>query len=582
MKILMILISFLNLVIAPIFSNDAAASSNTKKRYSRARRTKLGSRGGSNSSQKKRQEQNLMEDYSRFVFSSYGTTLQYGQSYNLQSMLKYDVHKYYKENGSEQDLNEKFCFGPYMKLTSTVSGPGGEAIDLKAGDGTICTYIKPNTNYAISLTDATEKQISQAVKKNATPCMTSVDKRRVCITRNGQDLQTMHLTSEVYLDTKPYVSQITDAIGKVKTSCGEFTKQMASINDKMGLGVPLTSGLGMALSGAATAVGYMNYKATNEQDELLADHKNKQTKLVQTIIGNKDNIKYNMKPEDLTTQNLFKKDLTGESDNSVKIEKIKAEPQSEIIEKPAEKIDTVHTKEHKELCEKFMSFGENVYIRNFVNGTAVEEVEEKGKKVQKYVVNKLCGPGGTKDSTCILPAGHSEDVKKDGAYTIIVKDADVLKHFTGIKSVTRNNILTYITAKGNCCEKARKTSGTDTCIYPDNTTQTNGDQGTGEKVVKSTEKNKTIMNFNNLQDELKESGTNIDANHKKSRTLDITTAALSGTSAITSTISMGLSVSTIEVVKKSLETLKECKKAVKDLKLLNNKYVAEQNQAEGE
>ena len=192
-KILMILTVFVNFVIAPVFSSPVFAR--VKTRYSRARRTKVaGSRGGTGSGNKKAQEQNLMEDFTRFVFSSYGTTLQYGQSYNLQNMLKYSVYKYYRENGSEAELNEQFCFGPYMKLTSTVAGAGGENIDLRATNGTVCTYIKPNTNYAITLIDATDKQISDAVKKNSTPCKTSVDKRRVCITRNGQDLQTMHLT----------------------------------------------------------------------------------------------------------------------------------------------------------------------------------------------------------------------------------------------------------------------------------------------------------------------------------------------------------------------------------------------------
>lgn len=572
MKILMVLISFLNFVIAPIFSNDAAASSNTKKRYSRARRTKLGSRSGGTSSQKKRQEQNLMEDFSRFVFSTYGKTLQYGQSYNLQDMLKYDVNKYYKENGSEQDLNEKFCFGPYMKLTSNVSGPGGEAIDLKAGDRTICTYIKPNTNYAISLTDATEKQISQAVKKNATPCMTSVDKRRVCITRNGQDLQTMHLTSEIYLDTKPYISQITDAIGKVKTSCGEFTKQMASINDKMGLGVPLTSGLGMALSGAATAVGYMNYKATNEQDELLAEYGSNQRKFVEAILNSKLEKRSNFP----TQEELEKQDWT----KDVNITDWFVKPNGEEPELP--KKEPVHTEEHKALCEIFLEFKkqetDKIYIREMVDGAGEKSNYCKTKEPLKDYSNYICiretqRKGG-------IPGEHPYFVFKNIVKRVFFETDEEFKN----EVVSRDAIERYLIKVGTCCKDGWQASSDkeSVCIYPGiETTETNEDALKDAKTEYENEMRKLL----DMQNKLKADGSAvkaINANHKKSRTLDITTAALSGTSAITSTISMGLSVSTIETIKKSLETLKECKKAVRDLKVLNNKYVAEQNQAEGE
>ena len=569
-KILMVLITFFDLV----SSNVTFASSNN--RYSRARRTKLaGSRGGTGgtSSQKKRKEQNLMEDYSRFLFSSYNKTLQYGQSYNLQDMLKYDVHKYYKEHGSQDELNEQFCFGPYMKLTSNITGTGGEVVDLRAGDGTVCTYIKPNTNYAITLTDATEKQISNAVKKNATPCMTSADKRRVCITRNGQDLQTMHLTTEMYLDTKPHITAITEAINKVKTSCGDFTKSMATINSQLGLGVSLTSGLGMALSGAATAVGYMNYKATGEQEEMLADYKgDSQQKFRDALFASPFDLK-GVVP-------LQKKELKTFDWSTIKIDDLKLKEGYEVIEqtqtKPEKVKDTIHTEAHKLLCQEFMDVNpkEKGYIRKIVDGTDAK-----------------CKDGATPQDICVRPAGgiKGQDGKEiEKSYVYFIKKSRV-KDLFGITPTT-SEIFSYLTKDGNCCKTGRqKAEDQAVCEYPyAETIQTNQqvqvDPEDERKLTSNQIQNKKII-LKDLQEKLKADSDNVkalNANHKKSRNLDIATAALSGTSALSSGIGMGMSIAAIQSVEKSIIQLKQCKKDINDLRMLNNKYVSLQDEADTE
>lgn len=536
-KMLMVLITFFDLV----SSSVTFASSNN--RYSRARRTKLaGSRGGTGgtNAQKKRKEQNLMEDYSRFLFSSYNKTLQYGQSYNLQDMLKYDVHKYYKEHGSQDELNEQFCFGPYMKLTSNITGTGGEVVDLRAGDGTVCTYIKPNTNYAITLTDATEKQISNAVKKNATPCMTSADKRRVCITRNGQDLQTMHLTTEMYLDTKPHITAITEAINKVKTSCGDFTKSMATINSQLGLGVSLTSGLGMALSGAATAVGYMNYKATNEQDELLADHKDNQQKFLDAIQNSK------FKKEGNTDYNTL--DLGGDSEDSVKIPELNKHTTQEEPKEPTPTPEAQKMQKHYELCRKLRDIDSNkAYIRYFnITNTEVITYTSKEKTTEIGRVN-------------------IDDVK-----TTFVDLNDI------------NKLDSYLRVAGNCCEEDNTESGKK-CTYPEAKKLVMAQTET--KLTEAEKDELEKAKLLSLQDKIKKGSETVEelnANHKKSRNMDIATAALSGTSALSSGIGMGISIAAIQSVEKSIIQLKQCKKDINDLRMLNNKYVSLQDEADTE
>ncbi len=567
LKILMILTVFVNFVVAPVFSSPVFARvKNT--RYSRARRTKVaGSRGGTGSGNKKAQEQNLMEDFTRFVFSSYGTTLQYGQSYNLQNMLKYSVYKYYKENGSEAELNEQFCFGPYMKLTSTVAGAGGENIDLRATNGTVCTYIKPNTNYAITLIDATDKQISDAVKKNSTPCMTSVDKRRVCITRNGQDLQTMHLTSAIYLDTKPYIEKLSELIGKVQTSCGEFAKQMADINDKLGLGVPLSSGFGMALSGAATAVGYMNYKATKEQDELLEKYREKLREFRDVLV----NSKLEKETKNFPTEEFFK-GLDWSKD--VKIKEWFKKYSNQSIEE-YEEYD-LEGDEYRELCGRFMDVVDDDSANNNI----------------RFIKDKITSletgcTGALNSEVCVSFKDNIAKFRGVSYYEIEGKFTDIMNPIYNVKSednskITAKRVINYIIAAGNCCTDVRTDSGSGKCKYPKARQQA---KKVREGLQSETEYDEEIRKLTNLQDELKKEGDiikNIEENHKKSRALDITTAALSGVSAVTSVASMGLSIAAIETIKKSIETVKQCKKDVRDLKTLNKEYVNKQTEADEE
>ena len=193
----------------------------------------------------------------RFLNSVHLDKLYYDESYSLSTMLLPSVYNYYYTNGTAK-LDEKFCFGPYMKLVGMDSSG---AMDVVSAEGEIkCVDLLPKYSYSVSLLNGTNSQISSVVDNSGL----SSDRRKLYVTRAGNLIASMYLESEIFVDVSEYEKKINSAVQTAREKCGAFVNDMEKLKSQITYGVSLTSGVGSVLSTGSTVVGALSLKNTKD------------------------------------------------------------------------------------------------------------------------------------------------------------------------------------------------------------------------------------------------------------------------------------------------------------------------------
>lgn len=501
----------------------------------------------------------LLENLSRFQSSVFGEKLMYGKSYALQDMFTIATHSYYYKNGSQAELKEQFCFGPYMKLTGVGASSSATSSVVEANGSLQCVDLEKDTIYSLSLLDATDGQIENALHTSSVSGVVSGDQRVAYVSRSGNPIATQYFNSEKYIDVSEYAKKINEAVAMAKSSCGSFKSDMDKLKSQLGFGVALSSGIGVALSGASTGVGIYNIKKTNE---------------VQSTIKKQENMQKNLE-EIARSSDAGYQEVTDKNSGNFN------------VSQKAEKDIVADNRENKEENAISKITDLKSLSATLVNKTSCEHIESFKEYCEK-------GPGKSGDKKCKdFPSSESGNNYLKGMKAYSGGD----EYYEGCFSSPDGNLKLE---EKICYSDPKKTKVCDSCFqncqYSDhkkNCVELKNDfKALSEdakrrwifseaydeytKLKKECDvANGKVDTVNKSSEQYKKYVDSVDSSMKTSRNLDIVQAGLSGASTIASGVSLGFSVSAIGTVGDAIDELSKCNDAISKLRNVYGEYKAE-------
>lgn len=509
----------------------------------------------------------LLENLSRFQSSVFGEKLMYGKSYALQDMFTIATHSYYYKNGSQAELKEQFCFGPYMKLTGVGASSSATSSVVEANGSLQCVDLEKDTIYSLSLLDATDGQIENALHTSSVSGVVSGDQRVAYVSRSGNPIATQYFNSEKYIDVSEYAKKINEAVATAKSSCGSFKSDMDKLKSQLGFGVALSSGIGVALSGASTGVGIYNIKKTNEVQSTIKKQENMQKNL-EEIARSSDTVYQNVEENDKKS---------GKFNVSKKAEKdIIADNRTDKTKNEISKITDLRslnaTLENKEICEHIESF--KVWCTN--NGKAdCKVVTVDGKPIT------CCGELSHTDENLAMQRYSGGDEYYKGCFNSSNKLQTEICYKKGSDGKKTDESC------ANCSDAECEKVPLKNCIELKNDWNALSEDvkrrwifseayGEYTKLKKECDvANGKVDTVNKSSEQYKKYVDSVDSSMKTSRNLDIIQAGLSGASTIASGVSLGFSVSAIGTVGDAIDELSKCNAAISKLRNVYGEYKAE-------
>lgn len=502
----------------------------------------------------------LLENLSRFQSSVFGEKLMYGKSYALQDMFTIATHSYYYKNGSQAELKEQFCFGPYMKLTGVGASSSATSSVVEANGSLQCVDLEKDTIYSLSLLDATDGQIENALHTSSVSGVVSGDQRVAYVSRSGNPIATQYFNSEKYIDVSEYAKKINEAVAMAKSSCGSFKSDMDKLKSQLGFGVALSSGIGVALSGASTGVGIYNIKKTNE---------------VQSTIKKQENMQKNLN-EIAKSNGVVYEDVEEDGKKSGKFD----------VSQKAE--DEIENKEKNEISKFTDLRSLNVTLKNDGSCEHIESFKEYCEK----------GPGKSETPACgTVPSDENGNDYLKGMRAYSGGDEYYEGCFSGPDDnlTLKDSICYELDSNGKktdkeCtgCDKSKCTEEPKkNCVELKNDFKALSEDAKRrwifseayEKYTKLKKEcdvaNGKVDTVNKSSEQYKKYVDSVDSSMKTSRNLDIVQAGLSGASTIASGVSLGFSVSAIGTVGDAIDELSKCNDAISKLRNVYGEYKAE-------
>lgn len=495
----------------------------------------------------------LLENLSRFQSSVFGEKLMYGKSYALQDMFTIATHSYYYKNGSQAELKEQFCFGPYMKLTGVGASSSATSSVVEANGSLQCVDLEKDTIYSLSLLDATDGQIENALHTSSVSGVVSGDQRVAYVSRSGNPIATQYFNSEKYIDVSEYAKKINEAVATAKSSCGSFKSDMDKLKSQLGFGVALSSGIGVALSGASTGVGIYNIKKTNEVQSTIKKQENMQKNLEE--IARSNDAGY----QEVTDKNSGVFDVKQMTEKEIVADRRTDKTKNEIS-KITDLKSLSATLVNKESCEHTESFKE--YCGKL--GTSACGTVPSDENSKDYLKGMRAYSGGDEYYDGCFDA-NSKLVEK-----ICYSDLDKTK----VCDSCSQESCQYSEPKKNCVElkndfKALSEDAKRRWIF-------SGAYEAYTKLKKECDvANGKVDTVNKSKEQYKKYVESVDSSMKTSRNLDIIQAGLSGASTIASGVSLGFSVSAIGTVGDAIDELSKCNDAISKLRNVYGEYKAE-------
>lgn len=499
----------------------------------------------------------LLENLSRFQSSVFGEKLMYGKSYALQDMFTIATHSYYYKNGSQAELKEQFCFGPYMKLTGVGASSSATSSVVEANGSLQCVDLEKDTIYSLSLLDATDGQIENALHTSSVSGVVSGDQRVAYVSRSGNPIATQYFNSEKYIDVSEYAKKINEAVATAKSSCGSFKSDMDKLKSQLGFGVALSSGIGVALSGASTGVGIYNIKKTNEVQSTIKKQENMQKNLEE--IARSNDTDYKKKTFEIG-KNIGKDENNNETtQGNTGVQDRKENEISKVTDLKSLSATLVnegsckHIESFKEYCEKgpgksgtlacgTVPSDENKgnYLKGMKAYSGGGEYYEGCFDSANKLVEKICYSDAGKTKVC-------DDCSQNCQYSDPKKNCVELKN--DFKALSEDAKRRWIFSEAyDKYTKLKK--------------ECDVANGKVDTVNKSSEQYKKYVE-------------SVDSSMKTSRNLDIVQAGLSGASTIASGVSLGFSVSAIGTVGDAIDELSKCNDAISKLRNVYGEYKAE-------
>lgn len=514
----------------------------------------------------------LLENLSRFQSSVFGEKLMYGKSYALQDMFTIATHSYYYKNGSQAELKEQFCFGPYMKLTGVGASSSATSSVVEANGSLQCVDLEKDTIYSLSLLDATDGQIENALHTSSVSGVVSGDQRVAYVSRSGNPIATQYFNSEKYIDVSEYAKKINEAVATAKSSCGSFKSDMDKLKSQLGFGVALSSGIGVALSGASTGVGIYNIKKTNEVQSTIKKQENMQKNLNEIVES--AGVVYDQTSEKYQVE---KKSSEEEKNKQNENEKKWQEAQ-EKGEPPKKEIDVntaltslrAELKPNANVCDNLESF--KVWCTN--NGsTNCKTVKVDDKEFE------CCGKLSDTDKNKAMKLYSNNDEYYSNCWT---NETAFRKKICYKKDNKGNKTNEPCANCSGCIEETLKN-----CVELENDWNALSEDAKRRwifseaydeytKLKKECDvANGKVDTVNKSREQYKKYVDSVDSSMKTSRNLDIIQAGLSGASTIASGVSLGFSVSAIGTVGDAIDELSKCNDAISKLRNVYGEYKAE-------
>lgn len=502
----------------------------------------------------------LLENLSRFQSSVFGEKLMYGKSYALQDMFTIATHSYYYKNGSQAELKEQFCFGPYMKLTGVGASSSATSSVVEANGSLQCVDLEKDTIYFLSLLDATDGQIENALHTSSVSGVVSGDQRVAYVSRSGNPIATQYFNSEKYIDVSEYAKKINEAVATAKSSCGSFKSDMDKLKSQLGFGVALSSGIGVALSGASTGVGIYNIKKTNEVQSTIKKQENMQKNLNE--IAKSNGVTYENVEEDGKKSGKF--DVSQKAEDEIENKK------KNKISKFTDLRSLNATLKNDRSCEHIESFKE--YCEKGPGKSEDKKCKEipSSEGDNKYLKGMRAYSGGDEYyEGCFSGPDDNLTLKDSICYELDSNGKKTDKECTGCD-------------KSKCTEEPKKN-----CVELKNDFNALSEDAKrrwifSEAYDKYTKLKKEcdvangkVDTVNKSKEQYKKYVDSIDSSMKTSRNLDIVQAGLSGASTIASGVSLGFSVSAIGTVGDAIDELSKCNDAISKLRNVYGEYKAE-------
>lgn len=502
----------------------------------------------------------LLENLSRFQSSVFGEKLMYGKSYALQDMFTIATHSYYYKNGSQAELKEQFCFGPYMKLTGVGASSSATSSVVEANGSLQCVDLEKDTIYFLSLLDATDGQIENALHTSSVSGVVSGDQRVAYVSRSGNPIATQYFNSEKYIDVSEYAKKINEAVATAKSSCGSFKSDMDKLKSQLGFGVALSSGIGVALSGASTGVGIYNIKKTNEVQSTIKKQENMQKNLNE--IAKSNGVTYENVEEDGKKSGKF--DVSQKAEDEIENKK------KNKISKFTDLRSLNATLKNDRSCEHIESFKE--YCEKGPGKSEDKKCKEipSSEGDNKYLKGMRAYSGGDEYyEGCFSGPDDNLTLKDSICYELDSNGKKTDKECTGCD-------------KSKCTEEPKKN-----CVELKNDFNALSEDAKRRwifseaydeytKLKKECDvANGKVDTVNKSKEQYKKYVDSIDSSMKTSRNLDIVQAGLSGASTIASGVSLGFSVSAIGTVGDAIDELSKCNDAISKLRNVYGEYKAE-------
>lgn len=501
----------------------------------------------------------LLENLSRFQSSVFGEKLMYGKSYALQDMFTIATHSYYYKNGSQAELKEQFCFGPYMKLTGVGASSSATSSVVEANGSLQCVDLEKDTIYSLSLLDATDGQIENALHTSSVSGVVSGDQRVAYVSRSGNPIATQYFNSEKYIDVSEYAKKINEAVATAKSSCGSFKSDMDKLKSQLGFGVALSSGIGVALSGASTGVGIYNIKKTNEVQSTIKKQENMQKNLNE--IAKSNGVVYENVEENGKKSGKFdvSQKTENETENKEKNEILKFTDLRSLNATLKNDGSCEHIESFKEYCEKGPGKSGDKKCDDFPS-------DENG---ENYLEGMKAYSGGDEYYEGCF-SGPDDNLKFVGSIWYKLKDGK------------RTDEACTDSDKSNCTEEPKKN-----CVELKNDFKALSEDAKRRWIFQKAYNdysdlkkecdvaNGKVDTVNKSKEQYKKYVESVDSSMKTSRNLDIVQAGLSGASTIASGVSLGFSVSAIGTVGDAIDELSKCNDAISKLRNVYGEYKAE-------
>ena len=504
----------------------------------------------------------LLENLSRFQSSVFGEKLMYGKSYALQDMFTIATHSYYYKNGSQAELKEQFCFGPYMKLTGVGASSSATSSVVEANGSLQCVDLEKDTIYSLSLLDATDGQIENALHTSSVSGVVSGDQRVAYVSRSGNPIATQYFNSEKYIDVSEYAKRINEAVATAKSSCGSFKSDMDKLKSQLGFGVALSSGIGVALSGASTGVGIYNIKKTNEVQSTIKKQENMQKNLEEIARSNDadyqevtDKNSGNFNVSQMAEKEIIADNRTDKTNNKIsKITDLKS-----LNATLANETSCEHIESFKEYCEKGPGKSGDKKCKDFPSS-------ESGNNYLKGM--KAYSGGDEYYEGCF--SGPDDSLQFVGSTWYKLKDGK------------RTDEVCIGSDKSKCTEEPKKN-----CVELKNDFKALSEDAKRRWIFSGAYEaytglkkqcdvaNGKVDTVNKSSEQYKKYVDSVDSSMKTSRNLDIVQAGLSGASTIASGVSLGFSVSAIGTVGDAIDELSKCNDAISKLRNVYGEYKAE-------